>query len=265
MGATAGRTTLNGEGLQHEDGHSHLMAMTVPSCRPYDPAFGYELAVIIEEGINAMYVRNEECFYYLTVYNEAYDMPAMPEGVREGIIQGIYPFKTVKPDGAKLEVQILGSGVILNEALRAQQILAEKYAIASTVYSVTSYPMLRRDAIECERFNRLNPNAEGKLPYIQKVLGNTKGPVIATSDYMRVLPETIAPFLNGRMLALGTDGFGRSDTRKSLRRFFEIDAEHTVVAALTALADRKELDSSIVAKAIQELGIDPNSPAPWTV
>ncbi len=266
MGATAGRTTINGEGLQHEDGHSHLNALTIPTCRAYDPAFAYELAVIIEDGINAMYVRNEECFYYLTVYNESYDMPPMPgEQVREGIIKGLYPFKTVKPAGSKLEVQLLGSGVILNEALRAQTILAEKYNVASTVYSATSYQMLRRDALECERYNRLHPDAEGKMPYVQKVLGSTKGPVIATSDYMRTLAEQIGPYLGGRLLALGTDGFGRSETRQNLRRFFEIDAEHTTVAALYALVERGELDRKVVKKAIQDLGIDPNKPAPWTV
>jgi pyruvate dehydrogenase E1 component len=266
MGATAGRTTLNGEGLQHEDGHSHLMALTVPTCRAYDPAYAYELAVIIEEGINAMFVRNEECFYYLTVYNENYDMPALPgEEVREGIVRGIYPVRSAKPAGAKHEVQLLGSGVILNEALRAQQILAEKYRVASMVYSVTSYQMLRRDAIECERHNRLHPEAEGKLPYVQKVLGDTRGPVIATSDYMRALPDLLGPYLDGRLLALGTDGFGRSDTRKALRRFFEVDAEHVAVAALYALSERGELDRSAVTKAIKDLGIDPGRPAPWTV
>ena len=270
MGATAGRTTINGEGLQHEDGHSHLMAATIPTCRAYDPAFAYELSVIIEDGINAMYVRGEECFYYLTVYNEAYPMPAMPgEDVREGIVRGIYAYKTVKPAGAKHEVQLLGSGVILNEALRAQAILAEKFGVASTVYSVTSYPQLRRDALECERHNRLHPDGEGRLPFIQNVLGNTRGPIVATSDYLRSLPEMIAPFLTdkfgGRLLALGTDGFGRSETRKALRRFFEIDAEHTAVAALYALAERGELDRAVVKKAITELGLNPDAPHPWTV
>ncbi len=266
MGATAGRTTINGEGLQHEDGHSHLNAMTIPSCRAYDPAFAYELAVIIEDGINAMYVRNEECFYYLTVYNESYDMPAMPgEHVREGIVKGLYPLKTVKPDKAKLEVQLLGSGVILNEVLRAQQILAEKYKVASTVYSATSYTTLRRDALECERSNRLHPDEPAIMPYVQTVLGGTKGPVIASSDYLRALPELIGPCLGGRLVALGTDGFGRSETRKNLRRFFEIDAEHVTIAALAALAERNELDRAVVAKAIVELGVNPDAPAPWTV
>src|SRR5262245_4849884 len=266
MGATAGRTTLNGEGLQHEDGHSHLMALTIPTCRAYDPAYGYELAVIIEEGINAMFVRNEECFYYLTVYNESYDMPSMPgENVREGIIRGLYPVKSVKPEGAKLEVQILGSGVILNEALRAQQILAERFGVASTVYSATSYQMLRRDAQDCERHNRLHPTAEKRVPYVSQALGKSKGPIVATSDYMRALPEQVAPYLDGRLVALGTDGFGRSETRKALRRFFEIDAEHVVVAALFALAERGELDRAVVSKAVKELGLNPDAPHPWTV
>ncbi|MCI0703693.1 MAG: pyruvate dehydrogenase (acetyl-transferring), homodimeric type [Planctomycetia bacterium] len=266
MGATAGRTTLNGEGLQHEDGHSHLQALVIPTCRAYDPAYAYELAVIIEEGINAMYVRGEECFYYLTVYNESYPMPAMPgEEVREGIIRGLYPVKTVKPDGAKLEVQLLGSGVILNEALRAQQILAEKFGIASTVYSATSYQMLRKDAIECERHNRLHPDAPAKVPHVQHVLKDTRGPIIATSDYMRALPEQVAPYLNGRLLALGTDGFGRSETRKALRRFFEVDAEHMTVATLFALAERNELDRAVVTQAIKDLGLNPDAPHPWTV
>jgi pyruvate dehydrogenase E1 component len=266
MGGTAGRTTLNGEGLQHEDGHSPLQALTIPTCRVYDPAYAYELAVIIEEGINAMYVRGEECFYYLTVYNEAYEMPAMPgEQVREGIVRGLYSLRTVKPDNAKLEVQILGSGVILNEALRAQQLLAEKFGIGSTVYSATSYQMLRRDAIECERHNRLHPDAAKKVPYVTQVLGNTKGPIVATSDYMRAQPEQVAPYLNGRLLALGTDGFGRSETRKALRRFFEIDAENVAVAALYALFQQGQLDPGLVKKAIADLGVSPDTPHPWTV
>jgi pyruvate dehydrogenase E1 component len=222
--------------------------------------------VIIEEGINAMFVRNEECFYYLTVYNESYDMPAMPgEPVRDGIIKGLYPYKTVKPDGAKHEVQILGSGVILNEALRGQQILAERYGIASTVYSATSYQMLRRDALECERHNRLHPAGEKKQPYVSQVLGKTKGPIIATSDYMRAVPEQVASYLDGRLVALGTDGFGRSETRKALRRFFEVDAEHVALAALSALADRGEIDRAVVEKAVKELGANADAPPPWTV
>jgi pyruvate dehydrogenase E1 component len=266
LGGTAGRTTLNGEGLQHEDGHSPLLASTIPTCRTYDPAYAYELAVIVEEGIRAMYVRGEECFYYLTVYNESYEMPAMPgEHVREGIIKGLYPVKTVNPDGAKHEVQLLGSGVILNEVLKAQQILAETYGVASTVYSVTSYQMLRKDAIECGRFNRLHPDKERKVPYVRQILGGTKGPVVASSDYMRSVAEMVGPFLDNRLAALGTDGFGRSETRQALRRFFEIDAPNVTHAALVALADRGELDRSVAVKAVKELGIDADAPPPWTV
>jgi pyruvate dehydrogenase E1 component len=266
LGATAGRTTINGEGLQHEDGHSHLMAMTVPTCRAYDPAFAYELAVIIEDGINRMFVKNEEIFYYLTVYNESYDMPAMPsEEVRDGIIRGIYKYKSVTPPGAKLEVQLLGSGVILNDVLRAQQILAEKYNIASTVYSVTSYQQLKKDAIEVERWNRLHPGEPFHLSYVELILGGTKGPIVASSDYQRALPESISPYLGDRLYALGTDGFGRSETRKNLRRFFEVDAESVVATALHSLFDHGELSAEVVKQAIKDLGLNPDRPAPWTV
>jgi len=265
MGATAGRTTINGEGLQHEDGHSHLMALTVPTCRAYDPAFAYELAVVIEEGIKRMFVQGEDVFYYLTVYNESYDMPAMPENSREGILKGLYAFRTVTPKNAKHTVQLLGSGVIMNEVLRAQQILSDKYGVASTVYSATSYQELRRDAIECERWNRLHPDAPPKLSYVKQTLGKTPGPVIASSDYMRALPEQISSELECRLVALGTDGFGRSETRQALRRFFEIDAESITVAALNALAQRNELDRAVVVKAIKDLGVNADAPAPWTV
>ncbi len=265
MGATAGRTTLNGEGLQHEDGHSHLAALTVPTCRAYDPAFAYELAVIIEEGINRMYVKDEDVFYYLTVYNESYDMPAMPDGVRDGILKGLYPFRTEAPKNAKQSVQLLGSGVIMNEVLKAQKILAEKYSVASTVHSATSYQELRRDCIDCERWNRLHPDAPPRQSHVEQVLGKTAGPIIASSDYMRAMPEQIANYVGGRLLALGTDGFGRSETRPALRRFFEIDAESIVVAALYALAERKEIERATVKQAIKDLGINADAPAPWTV
>jgi pyruvate dehydrogenase E1 component len=263
LGATAGRTTINGEGLQHEDGHSHLNALTVPTCRAYDPSFRYELAMIIEEGINRMYVQGEDIFYYLTVYNESYDMPAMPAGTRDGILKGLYPFKTVKPEGSKHEVQLLGSGVIMNDVLRAQAILAEQYGVASTVFSATSYQELRREAMDVERWNRLHPEQPRKKSYVDSMLGGTRGPIIASSDYMRTLAEQIAPYLNGRLLALGTDGFGRSETRKNLRSFFEVNAEHVVVAALYSLAERGELDRAVVSKAIKDLNINPDSESPW--
>ena len=261
MGATAGRTTINGEGLQHEDGHSHLVALTIPTCRAYDPAYGYELAVDHRgRHQRACSCKGEECFYYLTVYNESYDMPAMPEGVREGIVRGLYPFKTVKPDGAKHEVQLLGSGVILREVLRAQEILAEKYNVASTVYSATSYQKLRRDAIECERLNRLHPDGRGNVPYVEQVLGDGRegpGHRAAATTCGRCRSRS-RPYLDGRLLALGTDGFGRSETRQNLRRFFEVDAEHVAVAALHALAERGELDRAVVTQAIKDLGVDPD-------
>ena len=269
MGATAGRTTINGEGLQHEDGHSHLMALTVPTCRAYDPAYAYELAVIIEEGIQRMFVKGEDVFYYLTVYNESLDMPAMPEGTRESILKGLYALGTVSPEARSaskgLEVQLLGSGIILKEVLRAQQILAEKYGVGSTVHSATSYQELRRDCIECERWNRLHPEQPPRSSHVQQVLGKTTGPIIASSDYMRALPEQISAYVDGRMLALGTDGFGRSETRSALRRFFEIDAENIVVASLYALAQRGEIERHVVQQAIVDLGINAENPAPWTV
>jgi pyruvate dehydrogenase E1 component len=266
LGATAGRTTLNGEGLQHQDGHSHLAALTVPTCRAYDPAWGYEVATIIEEGINRMYVKGEDLFYYLTLYNESYDQPPMPEGVREGILRGLYPFKTVKPEDAKHTVQLLGSGTILREVLRAQEILGSKYNVASTVFSATSCQELRRDAIATERVNRLHPDRPRQVPYVQQVLGTDAAvPTIASSDYMRAVPEQLAPYLPGKLLALGTDGFGRSETRPNLRRFFEVDAEHVAVAALHALAERGVLNRSVVVQAIKDLGLDAERPAPWTV
>src|SRR5262245_21281206 len=213
-----------------------------------------------------MFVRGEDLFYYLTIYNESYDMPAMPEGVRDGILKGLYPFKTVQPDGSKHTVQLIGSGVILREVLRAQEILGSRYNVASTVYSATSYQELRRDAIECERANRLHPDQPRKVPYVEQVLGtDDRVPVSASSDYMRAVPEQVAPYLNNRLLALGTDGFGRSETRANLRRFFEVDAEHVAVAALYSLTQRGQLDHGVVKQAIKDLGIDPERPAPWTV
>jgi pyruvate dehydrogenase E1 component len=189
----------------------------------------------------------------------------MPEGVRDGILRGLYPFKTVQPDGARHTVQLLGSGVILREVLRAQEILATKYGVASTVFSATSYQELRRDAIECERVNRLHPDRPKQVPYVRQVLGDDGNvPVIASSDYMRALPEQVSPYLGNRLLALGTDGFGRSETRANLRRFFEIDAEHVAVAALYALSERGQLDRAVVHQAIRDLGVDPDRRAPWT-
>src|SRR5207248_6373067 len=211
MGGTAGRTTLAGEGLQHQDGHSVVLSSTVPTCATYDPAFAYELAVIIQDGIRRMYQEREDLFYYITIYNEDYPMPEMPQGCREGILKGIYKYNAAS--GAKATIQLFGSGAILNEAVRAQGILAEKYGLASDVWSVTSYNELRRDALGVERWNRLHPDQPRRTPYIVQALKDAKGPIVAATDYMKVIPDQVAPWLPGRMETLGTDGFGRSDNR----------------------------------------------------
>jgi len=260
VGGTAGRTTLSGEGLQHQDGHSHVLASTYPTCRAYDPAYAYEIAVIIQDGIRRMYQEGEECFYYLTVANENYPQPPMPEGVREGILKGIYKLKSSDLGPAK--VQLLGSGAILNEVLRAQSILQEKYQIPADVYSVTSYNELRRDALACERWNRLHPTEKPKNPYVVEVLGGTEGPIVCSSDYMKVVFDQLSPWLPNRLRALGTDGFGRSESRQKLRRFFEVDAENVVATALYALSKEGKYDPKKVKEAILELGLDPERKDP---
>jgi len=259
LGATAGRTTLNGEGLQHEDGHSHLLFTMVPNILCYDPAFAFEVAAIIRDGLERMYVKSEDVFYYLTLYNQDYPMPKMPEGVQDGILRGLYRFKAAEGP-AKHQVQILGSGVILLQALRAQAILAEKYGVAADVWSATSYQQLRNDALSCERWNRLHPTEKPKVPYVASVLADAKGPVIATSDYMKSVPDMIGRWVTGRpFVPLGTDGFGRSDTRENLRRHFEVDAEHVVATVLWALQQQGAMKPEEVAKAIKELGINPEA------
>jgi pyruvate dehydrogenase E1 component len=262
LGATAGRTTLNGEGLQHQDGHSHLIASAVPRVLAYDPAFSYETAVIIQDGIRRMYEAQESVLYYLTLGNENYEMPAMPDGAAKGIINGMYRFKSVEPEGAKSRVQLFGSGAILREVLRAQEILAEKYQVASDVWSVTSYKRLAQDAMECERTNRLHPGAKPKTSYLEEQLAGQEGPFIAASDYVRLVSDQIAPWVPCGLVSLGTDGFGRSESRAALRRFFEVDAESVALAALTALSERGQVDKKILKKAIKDLGIDPNKPNP---
>ena len=262
MGGTAGRTTLAGEGLQHQDGHSHVLASAVPTLAAYDPAFAYETAVIVLDGIRRMYENQEDLFYYITMYNENYVMPPMPEGVREGILQGIYRLRPAEPADGRPSVQLFGSGAILREALRAQEILAAKFNVAAGVWSATSYSQLRREALAADRWNRLHPLENPRRPYIQTVLDQTQGPIVAVSDYMKIVPDQIAPWLPGRLLSLGTDGFGRSDNRTHLRRFFEIDAEFIVVAALHQLSQRGEIPATQVAKAIQELGVNPEKADP---
>jgi len=261
LGATAGRTTLNGEGLQHEDGHSHVLAATVPSVRAFDPAFAYEVAVIIQDGLRRMFAEGEDCLYYLTLYNENYGMPPMPEGVAEGILSGLYKFRRSSLP-SPLRAQLFGSGPILREALRAQGILEERYGVSADVWSATSYKQLRSDALNVRRWNMLHPGEEPRRSYIERTLENEEGVFVAASDYMRLVPDQIAPWVPGGLTTLGTDGFGRSDTRPALRRYFEVDAEFIVIAALYALAEQGQVKMADVEKAIRELGVDPEKVHP---
>jgi pyruvate dehydrogenase E1 component len=260
IGGTAGRTTLAGEGLQHQDGHSHVLASTVPTCASYDPAYAYEIAIIIQDGIRRMYQEQENRFYYLTVGNENYAQPAMPEGCREGILKGIYRYQAALDGAAR--VQLFGSGAILNEALRARAILAERYQIQADVWSVTSYNELRREALTAERWNRLHPAQPPRRPYVQQVLDGAAGPIIAATDYMKAVPDQVAPWLAGRLVSLGTDGFGRSDNRQYLRRHFEVNAESIAAAALSSLARRGEIEPERARSALSDLGIDPEAGDP---
>jgi len=266
LGATAGRTTLNGEGLQHEDGHSHVLASVVPNLRTYDPAYAYELAVIIRDGLERMVEKREDIFYYITLYNENYPMPHKPAGVDEGILKGLYKLKpaTEGPQEGqpRPHVHLLGSGSVLSQALRAQQILAERYGVAADVWSATSYKQLRSEALEADRWSMLHPDQEPRKPYVAGLFEGDQDPVIAMSDYLKLVPDQIARWLPGRLFSLGTDGFGRSETREALRRFFEIDAEHVALAALHQLARRGAIDRCVVQGAIGELGIDPEKVYP---
>jgi pyruvate dehydrogenase E1 component len=264
VGGTAGRTTLAGEGLQHQDGHSHVIALTVPNILAYDPAFAYEIAVIIQDGIHRMYVDQESVFYYLTVTNEPLPMPPMPEGagIREGILKGLYRFKATEKKDAKLRAQLFGSGTIMYEVLKAQQILEEKYRVGADVWSVTSYKQLYRDGNDCERWNMLHPGQPAHVPYLTQCLKDAPGVLVAASDYMKVLPESIAQWAPRRLVALGTDGFGRSEGRAALRDFFEVDAKHIVLATLNALAREQQIKTDVVRQAVKDLGIDPDKPNP---
>jgi pyruvate dehydrogenase E1 component len=266
LGATAGRTTLNGEGLQHEDGHSHLVASTVPNCHPYDPAFAFEIAVIVQNGLKRMYEDQEDSFIYMTLMNENYPQPAMPEGVQEGILRGMYLFRAAEKGRKKQpRIQLLGSGTIMLQVLRAQQLLADRYGVAADVWSVTSYPELHRDAQAADRWNMLHPAEKPRVPYVTLMLGDAEGPVVAASDYVKALPDMISRYLPRGLHALGTDGFGRSDSRAALRRFFEVDAETIVLAALWQLARAGDIKLEVAQNAVAELGLDPERPAPWTV
>jgi pyruvate dehydrogenase E1 component len=258
MGATAGRTTLTGEGLQHDDGHTHIHASTVPNCRAYDPAYAYELAAVVRDGIERMYAKGEDVFYYVTIYNENYAQPPKPDGVDEGIIKGLYRLREAPDLGRKAHrARLVGSGSILQQAVAAQELLAEKFGIAAEIYSAPSFPLLRRDALETERWNRLHPDKEPRVPYVSQVLGPDGGPIIAATDWIKQLPDMVSRWLPPYYVSLGTDGFGRSDTREALRSLFEIDASHVAAATLAELARCAALPGAKAAAGIKELGIDP--------
>jgi pyruvate dehydrogenase E1 component len=261
LGGTAGRTTLLGEGLQHQDGHSLVLASTVPVCQAYDPAFAYEVAAVIRDGLDRMYVAGEDIFYYLTVYNENYPQPPKPDGVDEGIVRGLYRF-AAGPDGPQHEATILFSGPAHAAARRAQEELAEHYDVRAELWSATSYKRLREDALETERWNRLHPGTDPRTPYVTDAMGNRGGPIIAVTDYLKLVPDQVARWMPRRFVPLGTDGFGRSDTRDALRRFFEVDTGHLVVATLAAMAEDGTIEAHLVDDAIKRYEIDPETADP---
>jgi pyruvate dehydrogenase E1 component len=267
IGGTAGRTTLNGEGLQHEDGHSHLLAATIPNCVAYDPTYGYEVAVIVHDGLRRMFTEQEDVYYYLTVMNENYPHPAMPEGAEEGILRGMY----LLSEGAKTKkgaprVQLMGSGTILREVLAAADLLQNDFGVTADIWSAPSFTELRRDGLDAERWNLLHPDAERRVSYVEQQLGaRPAGPVVAATDYMRSYPDQIRAFVPRRYTTLGTDGFGRSDYRRNLRRFFEVDRHYVALAALRALADEGTVPATAVADAIGRYGVDPDKPNPARV
>jgi pyruvate dehydrogenase E1 component len=263
IGATSGRTTLNGEGLQHQDGHSHLMAQMIPNCVSYDPTYGYEVAVIVQDGLRRMYQEQENKFYYITTLNENYQHPEMPQGVEEGIIKGIYLLEEGKD--SDLKVQLMGCGSILREVREAAQILRDEFGVEADVWSTPSINGLRREAQEVSRWNLLHPEEEARKSYLETCLEGHEGPVVASTDYIRLYAEQLREYIPRRYKVLGTDGFGRSDTRSKLREFFEVDRHHVTVAALRALQEEGKLEASVVAKAIQKFNINPEKPAPWTL
>jgi pyruvate dehydrogenase E1 component len=266
IGGTAGRTTLNGEGLQHQDGHSHLLFSTVPNCRAYDPAFAHEIAVIVREGIQQMFVHNEDVFVYITVGNENYQHPPPPTepDLDEGILRGLYRFRASSVEQPRAKANLLGSGSIMNEVLKAQEMLAEKYSIAADAWSVTSYTELRRDALDTERWNMLHPHESPRVPYVRHKLGDSASVTIAASDYVKTIPDSLSKWLSGPLITLGTDGFGRSASRDELRDFFEVDSRYVTLAALHALAREGEIDQELVSEAMEDLKIDPDKTNPRT-
>jgi pyruvate dehydrogenase E1 component len=264
IGGTAGRTTLNGEGLQHEDGHSHQISATIPNCVSYDPTFQYEVAVIIQEGLRRMYAEQEDVFYYLTVMNENYPHPAIPEGVERAIIKGMYLFQS----GAKRKaprVQLLGSGTIFREVIAAADLLRSEWGVEADLWSCPSFTELARDGYRARRENMLNAGAKPQVSHVESCLNGTEGPVIASTDYIRAFADQIRAYVPRRYVVLGTDGFGRSDTRERLRHFFEVDRKWVTVGALKALADEGTLPAAKVVEAMKKYGLDPAKPAPWTV
>ncbi len=265
LGGTAGRTTLNGEGLQHEDGHSHLISATVPNCVSYDPTFGYEVAVIVQDGLRQMYAEQRDVYYYLTLMNENYQHPAMPEGAAPNIIKGMYLLKATGGKAKAPRVQLLGSGTILREVIAAAGLLAKDWGVEADVWGCPSFTELAREGYAVARWNMLNPTAKPKPSHVETCLKDTQGPVIAATDYVRAFAEQIRAFVPRRYVVLGTDGFGRSDTREKLRRFFEVDRHYVTVAALKALADEGALPAAKVAEALKKYDIDPAKPVPWTV
>jgi pyruvate dehydrogenase E1 component len=262
LGGTAGRTTLSGEGLQHQDGNSQVLALPVPNIKAYDPAFAFEIAVIIQDGIRRMYKDGESVFYYITVMNEPYAMPAMPGDVKDGILRGMYKFRAATNGKAKLRAQLFGSGAILNEALRAQEILETKYGVAADVWSVTSYKELYNDGNETERWNRLHPGEKARVPYVTKCLADAPGVLVAASDYLKTLPNMVSKWMPRRLASLGTDGFGRSEGRTSLRDFFEVDSRFITLATLHELFNDGKIEKTVLDKAIKDLGINPDKPNP---
>lgn len=254
---------MNGEGLQHEDGHSHLMAATIPNCIAYDPSFAYELAVIIQDGLRRMVQNQEDVYYYITLMNENYSHPELPKGAEAGILKGLYPLSRSEAAGAK--VQLMGSGVILREVIAAAELLEKDWGVSADVWSATSFNELRREGLEVERWNMLHPDAPQKESYVTQCLINAEGPVIAATDYMKAFAEQIRGFVPQNFVALGTDGFGRSDSRKALRSFFEVDRYHIVLAALKALVDEGKLPASQAAEAVKKYQLDADKPNPTTV
>ena len=266
VGGTAGRTTLAGEGLQHQDGHTHIQASTIPNCISYDPTYAYELAVIVQDGLRRMYQEEENVFYYLTVMNENYAHPAMPVGAEEGILKGLYQFKKSDKDNGKVPtVQLMGSGTIFTECVQAAEILEAEYGIAANLWSATSINELRREGLAIQRWNMLHPNEKPRISYVEMCLQEENGPVIAATDYMKVYADSIREFVPSRYVVLGTDGFGRSDDREQLRNHFEVNHKYIVVAALSALFDDGSIDANVVKKAITQFNIDPDKPSPDTL